>query len=189
MAITREKKQEFLAKYKEDMERSEAVFVTQYQGLTVNQMTSLRKKLKEVNTGYTIVKKTLVKRMLDEAGIKYAEEIFEGPVGMAFSFGDSPPVAKALLDIAKEEELFNVKGGFIGSLAIDEKGIEDLSKLPAQEVVQAQLLGLIGSPSVRLVSLFSNSTPSAELVNILAASVRQVVNVLNAHVEQGEGSQ
>ncbi len=174
MAITRKKKESLVAQYKETMERSNALFLTRYQGVTVNQMTDLRRKLREADGGFMVVKNTLAKRVFHEAGITDLDPLLEGPVGIGFSFADPPPVAKALVDFAKESEALTIKGGLLGTTVLDEQGVKDLAALPPLEVIRAQLLGVIAAPA-------------SQLAGVIAGGVRQVVNVLHAYAESGEG--
>jgi large subunit ribosomal protein L10 len=173
LAINRKKKEMLLGIYAKNLERSNALFFTKYQGLTVNQMNTLRRKLQNVDGGYMIVKNTLAQKALAEAGLPKVDEIFEGPVGISFCYGDPPPVAKALTEFAKEEDLLEIKGGLLGNVFLDEKAVKDLADLPPLEVIQAQLLGVI-------------SAPASQLAGVIASGMRQVMNVINAYAESGE---
>ncbi len=167
MAITRSKKETLLAQYAENLEKSSALFLTNYQGLTANEINALRKKLREANGGYSIIKNTLAKKALSEAGLTGIEDLLEGPVGTSFSYGDPPPVAKALVDFAKSAEVFSIKGGLLGEVPLTEEAIKNLADLPPMEVIRAQLLGVI-------------SAPATQLTGVVAGGVRQVVNVVQA---------
>lgn len=175
MAITKEKKVELIEQYATDLENSSAIFLTKSQGVSVNQLTELRRKLREANGGYSIVKNTLAKRALSQVGLadKGVEELLEGPVGISYCFGDPPPVAKALVDFADDVEVFEIKGGLLGDLFLNEAAVENLAKLPPLEVIRAQLLGII-------------SAPASQLVGVLAGGVRQVVNVVDAYAKSEE---
>lgn len=178
MAITKQKKEALLERYKQDLEKSSAVFLTQYKGLSVNQLTDLRRKLREANSGYAVVKNTLAKRALSDVGLdgKGVEDLLEGPVGVSFCFGDAPPVAKTLVDFADDEEIFEIKGGLLGDVFLTGDAIENLAKLPPLEVIRAQLLGIIAAPA-------------SQLVGVLAGGVRQVVNVIDAYAKSEEAEE
>jgi len=174
LAITRKKKEALLAQYKEVLERSNALFLTRYERLTVNQMTVLRRKLREADGGFLVVKNTLAKRAFHETGVTDLDSLLEGPVGIGFSFADPPPVAKVLVDFAKETDALTVKGGLLGTTVLDERGVKALAALPPLDVIRAQLLGVIAAPA-------------SQLAGVIAGGVRQVVNVLHAYAESGEG--
>ncbi|MFQ5576742.1 MAG: 50S ribosomal protein L10 [Anaerolineae bacterium] len=174
MAITKQKKEALIAQYAKTLERSSALFFTNYQGLTVNQMTALRRTLREANGSYTIVKNTLAKKVLREAGMTNFESFFDGPVGIGFSFEDPPPVAKALVEFSKGAEQLQIKGGLLGDVLLDDRAVKNLAGLPPLEVIRAQLLGII-------------SAPASQLAGVVAGGVRQVINVVNAYAESGDG--
>lgn len=175
MAISREKKEQLLKQYKENLEKSSAIFLTQSQGIPVNDMTVLRRKLREANGSYSIIKNTLAKKALNEVGLngKEIEALLEGPVGVSFCYGNLPPVAKTLVDFAKDIEVFEIKGGLLGNKFLSEDQIKELADLPPLEVIRAQLLGVL-------------SAPASQLVGVVASGVRQVVNVLDAYAKSAE---
>jgi large subunit ribosomal protein L10 len=170
LAITKQKKENMLSSYTEHLSKSSAIFLTQYQGIPVNEMTRLRNNLRKANSHYAIVKNTLAIRALTEVGLLNGEVegLFEGPVGIGFCYGDPPPAAKVLVDFAKEAELFTIKGGLLGEAFLSENAVRDLADLPPLEVIQAQLLGII-------------SAPASQLAGVVASGVRQLVNVLDAY--------
>lgn len=173
MAITRKKKEELLAHYNESLQNCSALFLTRYQGLGVNDMNALRKVLRDANGSYVIVKNTLAKKALVEAGLPEVDNLFEGPVGVSFCFGDPPPVAKALVEFAKKADNLEIKGGLLGGNVLSNQAIKDLAELPPLEVLRAQLLGVI-------------SAPATQLAGVVASGVRQVINVVNAYADSGE---
>jgi large subunit ribosomal protein L10 len=173
LAITRQKKEELVKKYIENIDQSTAIFLTEYKGLSVNEMTELRHKLNEAQSYYVVVKNTLAIRALNEIGINGSEGLFEGPVGISFCFGDPPPVAKALVEFAKSKNEFSIKAGFLGQTSLTVEGVEALAELPPLEVVRAQLLGVI-------------SAPATQLAGVVASGVRQVINVVKAYADSEE---
>lgn len=174
MAITRGKKETQLAAYAENIDNSSALFVTTYKGLSVNDMNALRQKIREANGSYTVIKNTLAKRALQDAEMAGLDDLLEGQIGTTFCFGDPPPVAKALVDFADDNDALQIKGGLLDGTILDAKGIEALADLPPMEVIRAQLLGIL-------------SAPASQLTGVVASSVRQVVNVVNAYADSGEG--
>ncbi len=178
MAITREKKEQLLKQYSEDIEKSSAIFLTGYKGVSVNELTGLRYKIRDVEGSYTVVKNRLVKKAFDEAGLAgdNIEVLLEGPVGIGFSYGDPPPVAKTLVEFADDVEAFEIKGGLLSGVFLNEEAVKNLAKLPPLEVIRAQLLGVI-------------TAPASQLVGVVASGVRQVVNVLDAYATSEESEE
>lgn len=171
MAISREKKEELIGGYLDQLNVSEAVIITGYRGLKVSQVEQLRKKVREADGSFTIVKNTLAERALKEAGLPVVEEMLTGPVGIGFCRNNVSGVAKAITDFAKQNELLTIKGGLLGNRVIDEVGVKNLANLPSLDVLRAQLLGLINAPA-------------SQLVGVVAGGVRQLVNVFNAYAEK-----
>jgi large subunit ribosomal protein L10 len=171
LAISREKKKDLVKGYVDELKVSEAIIITGYRGLTVSQVEQLRRKIRDADGGFAIVKNTLAERALQEAGLPVVEEMLIGPVGIGFCHSNVGGVAKAIADFAKTNELLMIKGGLLGESIIDESGVKNLANLPSLDVLRAQLLGLI-------------NTPATQLAGVVAGGVRQLVNVVNAYAEK-----
>lgn len=172
MAISRAKKEELVQQYVEQLKNSEAVIVTDYRGLKVNEIQELRAKIREAEGSFSVVKNTLAQRALAEAGLPVPEDMLFGPIGIGFCGNNIPGVAKAITEFAKKNDEMVVKGGLMGNKIIDEAAVQSLAKLPSLDVLRAQLLGLINAPA-------------SQLAGVVAGGVRQVVNVVHAYSEKG----
>ena len=173
MAISRAQKEQMVADYVEKMSNSQALILTDYRGLAVADLGDLRRRLREVDGVFQVVKNTLFARALEEAGLPIPSEQMEGPLAVGYCLGDAPPVAKALMDYAKEMELLKVKGAILGTNLLDLDGVKGLADLPPREVLLAQLVGAVQGPM-------------ASLVSTLQAPMRELVQVLQARSEQGQ---
>jgi large subunit ribosomal protein L10 len=171
LAISREKKEELIKDYVDQLNVSEAIIITGYRGLRVSQVEQLRRKIRDAEGGFAIVKNTLAGRALQDAGLPVVEDMLIGPVGIGFCHNNVSGVAKAITDFAKQNELLTIKGGLLGDRIIDEAGVKNLASLPSLDVLRAQLLGLINAPAT-------------QLAGVVAGSVRQLVNVFNAYAEK-----
>jgi len=171
LAISREKKTELVAKYVERIKESDAIIVTDYRGLTVPDIQELRGKIREAEGSYAVVKNTLARRALEDAGLPAIDDMLIGPVGLGFCHQNVPGVAKAITRFAKDNEALEVKGGLMGDAIIDEAAVKKLADLPSIDVLRAQILGLINAPAT-------------QLTGVIAGSVRQVINVVNAYAEK-----
>lgn len=171
MAISREKKEELVKGYLDQLNSSEAVIITGYRGLKVTQVEQLRKKIREADGSFAVVKNTLAGRALQEAGLPVVEEMLVGPVGIGFCHHNVGGVAKAIADFSKQNEFLTIRGGLLGNRIIDEAGVKNLASLPSLDVLRAQLLGLINAPA-------------SQLTGVVAGGVRQLVNVFNAYAEK-----
>ena len=173
MAISKEKKQQLVADYVDKMSKSQALILADYRGLTVADLTELRRKLRDNSSGFQIVKNTLFKLALEKAGIPVPTDRIQGTIAVSYCFGEVPPVAKALADFAKETEIMQIKGAILGAQFLDAEGVKRLADLPPREVLLAQLLGTMQGPM-------------SSLVSTIAAPLRELVQVLKAWSEQGQ---
>ena len=173
MAISKEKKQELVKSYAEEFSRSQAAFLTDYRGLPVTELNRLRNKMREVGSGYHVVKNRLVKLALREAGLPVPEEFLQGPTAIGFCYEDVIAPAKVLTEYAKESKVLSIKGGILGDKVVDIQAISSLANLPPRDVLLAQLVGGIQSPV-------------AGLVNVLSSTLRGLVTVLKARADQLE---
>ena len=175
MAISRAQKKQMVADYVDRMSRSQALILADYRGLTVANMTELRQKLRETDGIIQVVKNTLFKLALEEAGLPFPAEQMEGPVAVGYCLGEAPPIAKVLMDFAKEAEALEIKGAILGTSILDAAGVKGLADLPPREVLLAQLVGAVQGPM-------------SSLVSTLDAPMRELVQVLQARSEQAEAA-
>ena len=173
MAITKEKKLKMVAGYLDTLSKSQALIFADYRGLTVAQMTDLRRRLREVGSGFLVVKNTLLTMALKQSGFPVPVEQLKGPAGMAYCLGEATPVAQLLRDFVRENEALKVTGALLGTLVLDATGVRALADLPPREVVLAQMLGAV-------------QAPMSSLVGTINAPMRDLVQVLQARSEQDQ---
>ncbi|MGQ9600533.1 MAG: 50S ribosomal protein L10 [Anaerolineae bacterium] len=173
MAIPKSKKEQMVTEYAEQMARSQAIILADYRGLTVAQLTELRRRLREQNCGFQVIKNTLFKLALAQAGISAPTDQLQGPIAAGYCFGEVPPVAKTLFDFTKEAESLQIKGAILGNQFLDPAGAQALASLPPREVLLAQLLGALQGPMSNLAAT-------------ITAPLRELVQVLKARSEQGQ---
>lgn len=174
MAITRARKEELLAQYKELLNQSGAIFLADYTGLNVKQVEALRNKAREAGGALHITKNTLLRKALEEEGLAVPSELLNGQIITGFVLGEIPSVAKTLTNYARDEAKFVIRGGVLGKSALSAEDVKALATLPPLEQLRAQLLGMISAPARGVVSAVANG-------------VRQLVNVLDAYAKQAEG--
>jgi large subunit ribosomal protein L10 len=145
---------------------------TQYQGITVEQVTELRRKLREQGIEFKVYKNTLVKRVLDELGLGAADAFIAGPTAWAFS---NDPVAppKVMKAFAKEVKALVMNGGVFEGRVISKQQVESLASLPSREVLLAQVAG-------------AAIAPLRNFIGVLNAMPRNLVNVLDQIRKQKE---
>lgn len=167
--ITRADKAQEIASLSEKFGRAKAAFLVDYKGMTVEQVTALRKKLSPAESEMKVVRNTLALRALMDhpAAQEAIKGAFTGTNAIVFAFGEAPASAKALTDFAKDVEQLQVKAGVLDGQKLDANGIKALATLPSKEVLRAQLLGLMQAPMANFVRML-NAVPSG-FVRVLAA--------------------
>lgn len=186
MAITREKKNQLLQMYVSLLGDSQAVVFVSSRGLTVAEVTQLRTKIRETGAKYHVVKNTLFRRALDQAGMP-VPEFLTGPMAIAFCVQDIAPVLKAIQDFAKalDEREFQVTGGIVGNDVLDADGANALADLPSKDMLFAKILGSLNAPGTQLTGLLSSSI--RQMLNLLQAGTsRQILGLLQARIAQLE---
>jgi len=175
LAITKEKKGELVADYKEKLARSQGVVFTGYHGLTMKDQEELRKRLTDVQGVFQVVKNTLFERALADAGLSIPGDVMVGPTALGYCLEDVPAVVKVLAAIAKESEFLTLRGALLEGQFIAAQDVQALTELPPREVLLARLIGQM-------------QAPIHGLVNVLAGTLRGLVTVLQARASQLEGA-
>jgi large subunit ribosomal protein L10 len=145
---------------------SNAVLLTEYRGLTVAQLKSLRKSI-SADATYAVVKNTLTKIAANEAGISAFDDQLAGPSAIAFVHGDTVAVAKALRDFAKANPLLVVKSGYLDGAALSEAEVTKLADLESREVLLAKLAGAFKASLYGAAYMFN--APLAQAVRTVDA--------------------
>lgn len=171
MAISKEKKEALVAQYVDLFSGSEALIMTDYRGLTVADITRLRRKIWEGGGSFRVMKNTLLRIALQKAGLPVPAEMLEGPTAIGFCQGDVSSTAKVLLDFARDTRILQIKGGILGNLVIDAEQVSSLADLPSREVLLAQTLSGLQAPLIGFLS-------------VLDATLRSMVYVLQARIDQ-----
>ena len=132
-----------VAEIKEKLEKATSVVLSQYQGLTVEEDTVLRKNLREAGVEYKVYKNTLETLAAKELGLEGIVEYLEGPVAIAFGYEDVTVAARVLNDFAKDHKKLELKAGIVEGEVYDTAKIKQLATIPSKEVLIAKLLGSI----------------------------------------------
>ncbi|MGL5576533.1 MAG: 50S ribosomal protein L10 [Sarcina sp.] len=155
MNKNRQLKEAKVAEIKEKLEKAQAVVLANYQGLSVEQDTELRKTLREAGVEYKVYKNTLVTLAAKELGLEGIVEFLEGPVSIAFGYEDATAPARVLNNFAKANKKLELKAGIVDGTIYDSEKIKVLAEIPSKEVLIAKLLGSIKSPVSNFAYLLS----------------------------------
>ena len=143
MSKNREIKEQVVADIVEKFKAAQSVVICSYNGLTVEQVTNLRKQCREQDVQYCVLKNRLVLRALKELNIEGLDELLEGPNAFVFGMKDAVAAPKVINDFIEKNKLesLQIRGGLLDSKAVDVKTIKSLAALPSREVLLAKLLG------------------------------------------------
>lgn len=130
--------------------------ITDFKGMTVEELTNLRVSLRNAGGEYLVVKNTLARIALTDGTHDAIKDKFHDNCGVAFGFDDPVAVAKALSDFAKQSKLFELRCASLDGKAMDAAQIDALAKLPGREQLLGQLLGTMNAVPTNFVSLFAN---------------------------------
>ena len=137
---------------------SEAVYAVDYRGISVPQAAELRTKLRDADATFRVVKNTLGERAADKAGAVGLKELLDGPTAMTFVRGDAAAAAKALRDFRRSTggTLLEFKGGWMNGAGLSPEEIDAIAQLPAREVLEARLVGMVAAPLTGVVTALNN---------------------------------
>jgi large subunit ribosomal protein L10 len=158
-------KAETVAAVHERLKTAKMAIVTEYRGLSVAQMTRLRREIRQASGEYQVIKNTLVRRALQDTVFGDLEKLLEGPNGWAFAYEDPVVLSKALIKFADDNEKLKIKGGVFEGKFMDTAGVKVLSQMPSKPELQAKLLALINAPATQLVRLMQE--PGARVVRLI----------------------
>jgi large subunit ribosomal protein L10 len=158
-------KAETVAAVAERLRVARMAIVTEYRGLSVAQVTRLRREIRQVSGEYQVIKNTLIKRAL--RGTPYAdlERLLDGPNGWVFAYDDPVVLSKALVKFADENDKLAIKGGVFEGQFLDLARVKALSQMPSKPELQARVLAMIQAPATQLARLIQE--PGARVVRLL----------------------
>ncbi|MGH2617600.1 MAG: 50S ribosomal protein L10 [Thermomicrobiales bacterium] len=158
--------------------RARLVIVTDYRGLKVADLQTLRGNLRPSGAEFHIAKNTLTRIAASNAGVAGLDALLEGPSALVFAFEDPVQTAKAVSDFVRSSRVLSVKGGVMGDREVSAADVEAIATLPSREELQAKLLGMLVSPMSRTLGVLSG--PSRSMVHLLNARAENVGTALAA---------
>ena len=163
-----------LADIKDSMERASIAISADYRGLTVAQITDLRRALRPANVEVKVVKNTLASMAAEQAGRPEMAQLTSGPTAIAFGYGDPVAPVKALTEHLRARRMqLTIHGGWIEGQILNRAGVESIATLPSREQLVADIVGKLQSPLYNLAGL-------------LQASVRNFAGLVESRAKQLE---
>ena len=168
--MNRTEKKEFIDTLSKNVGAASIVLVAHYKGLTVEEITDLRVKVRKAGAGFKVTKNKLTQRALSGTKFNTISGMFVGPTAIAYS-SDPVAVAKILTEFAKANEKLVLLGGAFGETLLDSKAVTALSKLPSLDELRGKIIGLILAPATKIAGILQ--APAGQLARVLSARGRQ----------------
>ena len=150
--MNKDQKKQYIEEMTAQFDKSEAVIVTHYQGLTVSQLDDLRKRMREHGIIFKITKNRITKLALEKTKCKDISNLFSGPTAVAMS-EDAITSAKILTKFSMENENLKILGGIMGKDILDVAGVQNVATLPTLDEARAKIVGILRSPAQKIASI------------------------------------
>lgn len=144
---------------------SHSIIFTHYHGLTVSQLSSLRKSLNATNAKFKVVKNTLSKIAATNSSMSVDESFISGPVAIAYTKHDASELAKTVIEFSKINKTLKVVGAIVNNKIFNKKHVEQLAELPPLDTLRGKIIGLIQAPATKLAILLK--TPASQVARVL----------------------
>ena len=172
-ALDRAAKSELVTALGEVFKSTKVVVVAHYAGLTVAQMQTLRRQMKQAGASVKVAKNRLAKIALEGSDDASIAPLLKGPALIAFS-GDPVAAPKAAVEFAKNNERFIILGGAMGTTALDPNGVKALAALPSLDELRAKIIGLIAAPATKIAQVIN--APATKLARVVQAYASKTEN-------------
>ena len=169
-SVNRTEKGELVASLHNHLQETTLVVVTQQVGLTVAEVDSLRRQMREASAGYKVTKNRLARLALKGTQYEHLEGVFTGPTAIASS-KDPVAAAKVAVEFANKNDKLTIIGGALGDRALSIEEIKALAKLPSLDELRGKLVGLLQAPATKVAGVLQ--APAAQLARVMSARASQ----------------
>lgn len=168
--MDRASKEKIVSSLNKAFDEANFLIVTQNDGLTVEEMSSLRGSLRESNTSFRVAKNSLAKIAVNNTDAQSLQELFNGPTAIAFSdeLSSSP---KVIVDFVKEHKKLSIVGGLMDGKLIDADVIKELATLPSMDALRSMIIGVLNAPATKVAGILNR--PGGQLAQVLSAKAQQ----------------
>lgn len=172
--MDRSQKEELVTSLQQALSEIACVVVTHQTGMTVEEVTDLRRQMRAAGAGFKVTKNRLARRALAGTKFERLSPMFTGPTAIAFS-RDPVAAAKVAVEFANKNDKLRIIGGGLNEQQLDAEGVKSLATLPSLDQLRARLLGMLQTPATRIAA-------------VLQAPGGQIARVLSAHAKKGEAA-
>ncbi len=171
--MNKQEKVQEVERLSEALKSGPPTFLVKQHGLTVNQVSALRKKVRETSSSYRVIKNRLALRAIKKTPLEGLSACLTGPTAIAYGASEPAALAKVLQDFAKQNKGLELKGGFVDGRVVDAAEVKALAELPPRPILMARFIGVLNAPMSRLVT-------------VLKAPVRDLALVMDAIAKKKE---
>jgi len=168
--VERSQKEKLVATLHHALADTACVVVTHQTGLTVAEVTDLRRQMRAAGASFKVTKNRLARRAIVGTKFEQLSSMFTGPTAIAYS-GDPVAAAKVAVDFANRNEKLRVVGGSLGERQLDANGVKSLATLPSLDQLRARLIGMLQTPATRIASVLQ--APGTQLARVLDAHAKK----------------
>ncbi len=168
--MNRTQKKDLIEDVHAKLKGASTLVVTQYRGLTVAEMTDLRRKMRAGGASFKVSKNRLVKLAAKDTSFEPASDMLKGPTAVAFS-ADPVAAAKGVVEFAKNNEKLVIVGGMYDGKVLDVSAIQALAKLPSLDELRAKIIGMLKTPAQRIASVLQ--APGGQVARVIAAKAKK----------------
>lgn len=165
-AVNRSEKAEAIAELNQIFKDASLMVVTRQSGLTVQEVTDLRRKVRAAGASYKVAKNRLTLRALEGTPFKALGPLFTGPTAIAYS-KDPVAAAKVIAAFAKDNEKLTIVGGAMGENTLDVAGVQALATLPSLDALRGKIIGLLQAPATKVAGVLQ--APAGQLARVFGA--------------------
>jgi large subunit ribosomal protein L10 len=164
--MDRAEKKAYVESVNEGVKNAASVIVVHYQGLTVEEITALRSKMRAAGASFRVTKNTLTKLALKGTAYEKLGDHLKGPTAIGYSEDPVAP-AKVLSAFSNDNEKLKLLAGAFGEQSLDVKGIEQLAKMPSLDELRAKIIGMLSTPATRIAGVLQ--APAGQLARVCGA--------------------
>ena len=165
-SVDRSEKQKLIATLHETLKTAELVVVTQQSGLTVAEVTNLRRQMRQAGAGYRVAKNRLARRALEGTKFEGLSPMLKGPTALAYS-ADPIAAAKVAVTYANSNDKLTIVGGVMGGQVLDSSGVKALATLPSIDELRGKIVGLLVAPATKIARVLQ--APAGQLARVVKA--------------------
>ena len=168
--MNRTQKKEWIETTNSEVAKAAIVLVAHYKGLTVAEITELRRNVRAAGAGFKVTKNKLVQRAIVGTPYEKVTNLFKGPTAIAFA-NEPVSAAKALAEFSKKNTKLQLVGGAFGETVLDKAGIQQLASLPSLDELRAKILSMLNTPATRIAGVLQ--APAGQLARVFSAYAKK----------------